>query len=83
MNELLFNAMDVPNEIKKILDDKAEDICKGMTEQERNAYDFGIKTALSLARGLLEMDEEAAVHIKGLDDIQEMDIAELKERFLN
>ena len=83
MNELLFNAMDVPNEAKKILDEKSDEICKGMTEQERKAYDFGVATVLGLMRALLEIDEELAVHVKGLNEIQEMDIAELEERFLN
>ena len=83
MNELLFNAMDVPNELKRILDDKSDAICKGMTEQERKAYDFGVETVLGLVRAMLEIDEEPAVHIKGLDVMQEMDIAELEERFLN
>ena len=82
MNELLFSAMDVPNEVKKILDDKSDDICKGMTEQERKAYDFGVETVLGLVRAMLEMDEEPAVHIKGLNEMQEMDIGELEEIFL-
>lgn len=83
MNELIFNAMDVPNEAKKILNDKSDAICKGMTEQERNAYDFGVATVLGLMRALLEVDELPTVHVKGLNEMQEMDIAELEERFLN
>ena len=83
MNELLFNAMDVPNEAKKILDEKSDTICKGMTEQERKAYDFAVETVLGLTRALLEVDELPAVHVKGLNDMQEMDIADLEERFLN
>lgn len=82
MNELLFNAMDVPNEAKKILDEKSDDICKGMTEQERKAYDFTVETVLGLMRALLEIDEEPTVHIKGLNEMQEMDIAELEKIFL-
>ena len=82
MNELLFNAMDVPNEVKKILDEKSDAICKEMTEQERKAYDFAVETVLGLIRALLEIDEEPAVHIKGLNEMQEMDIAELEGIFL-
>ena len=81
MNELLFNAMDVPNEIKKILNVKSDEICKGMTEHERKAYDFGVETVLGLTRFLLEL-EEVTVHMPGLDHMEEMDIAELEERFL-
>jgi hypothetical protein len=82
MDELLFNAMDIPNEAKKILDEKSDAICKGMTEQERKAYDFGVETVLNLTRQLLETDEDIAVHISGFDHMEEMDIAELEETFL-
>lgn len=83
MDELLFSAMDVPNEVQKILDEKAEDICKGMTESERKAYDLGVSTVLGLTRGLLEIDEDIAVHIPGFDHMEEMDIAELEKIFLD
>lgn len=82
MSELLFSAMDVPNEVKKILDEKADVICEGMTDSEREAYNFGVSTVLNLMRGLLEADEDIAVHVPGFDHMQEMDIAELEEIFL-
>lgn len=83
MDELLFSAMDIPNEVQKILDKKADDICKGMTESERKAYDFGVSTVLSLTKQLLEMDEDIAVHIPGFDHMEEMDIEELEKIFLD
>ena len=83
MDELLFSAMDVPNEVQKILDEQAEDICEGMTESERKAYDFGVSTVLNLTRQLLEMDEDIAVHIPGFDHMEEMDVAELEKIFLD
>lgn len=83
MKELIFNAMDAPNEAKKILNEKSDAICNGMTEQERKAYDFAVATVLGLIRALLEIDELPVVHVKGLNEMQEMDIAELEERFLN
>lgn len=83
MDELFFSAMDIPNEVQKILDEKAKDICNGMTDSERKAYDFGVSTVLNLTRQLLEMDQDIAIHIHGLDHIEEVDIAELEERFLN
>ena len=83
MNELLFNAMDIPNEVQKILEEKEEAICKGMTESERRAYDFGVETVLGLTRALFEVDEDIAVHVPGLDHMEEMNIAELEDRFLN
>lgn len=83
MNELLFSAMDVPNEVQKFLNKIENDICKGMSDAERKGYDFGVATVMNIMRSLLEMDEEPAVHISGLDHMQEMDITELEERFLN
>lgn len=83
MDELLFSVMDIPNEVQKILDEKADDICKGMAESERKAYDFGVSTVLSLTRQLLEMDENIAVHVPSFDHIEEMDIEELEKIFLN
>lgn len=83
MNELLFSAMDVPKEVEGLLKKIETGVCKGMTESERKAYDFGVSTVLNLTRQLLEMDEDIAVHIPGFDHMEEMDIAELEERFLN
>ena len=82
MNELLFSAMDVPNEVEKVLKKIEAGVCKGMTDSQRKAYDFGVSTALNLTRQLLEMDEDIAVHIPGLDHMEEMDVAELEEIFL-
>lgn len=82
MNELLFSAMDIPKEIQKLLDTVEESMCNGMTDSERKAYHCGVSNALSAARGLLELDEEPAVHVPGLDGLTEMDIEELEEIFL-
>ena len=82
MDELLFNAMDVPNEVQKFLNKVENKICKGMSDAERKAYDFGVSTVMSVMRSLLEMDEEPAVHVPGLDHMEEMGIAELEKIFL-
>ena len=82
MNELIFNAMDVPNEVQKFLNKVENGICKGMSDAERKAYDFGVTTVMNVMRSLLEMDEEPVVHVSGLNEIEEMDVAELEERFL-
>jgi hypothetical protein len=82
MNELLFSAMDVPNEVEKVLKKIEAGVCKGMTDSERKAYDFGVSTVLNITRSLLEMDGDIAVHISGFDHMEEMDIAELEEIFL-
>ena len=82
MNELLFSAMDIPNEVQKLLDKVEDSVCNGMTESERKAYHCGVSNTLSVMRSLLELDEEPAVHVTGLDGLVEMDIDELEEIFL-
>lgn len=82
MNELLFSAMDIPNEALKILKKVEDKICKGMTDTEKEAYNFGVHTILNLLKGLLELDEEPVVHMSGLNEIIEMSIEELEEIFL-
>ena len=82
MNELLFNGMDIPNEVEKLLKKVVNQVCNGMNDSEKTAFNLGVGNTLAILRTLLEMDEEPAVHIKGLDGIEEMDIAELEEKFL-
>jgi hypothetical protein len=83
MNELLFNAMDIPNEVEKFLKRYVNKLCNGMNESEKTAFNLGVGNTVAILRTLLEMDEEPVVHIPGLGDIEEMDIKELEERFLN
>lgn len=83
MNELLFTGMDIVAEVNKLLSRVKKSVCDGMTGDQELAYDMGIKNTLSALQGLLEFDEEPVVHISGLKVIEEMDIAELEERFLN
>ena len=83
MNELLFTGMDIVAEVNKLLGRVKKNVCDGMTGDQELAYDMGVKNTLSALQGLLELDEEPVVHISGLNEIEEMDIAELEERFLN
>lgn len=82
MNELLFNAMDIPNEVEKLLKTVVNQVCNGMNESEKTAFNLGVGNTLAILRTLLEMDEEPVVHISNLDVIEEMDIEELEKIFL-
>ena len=82
MNELLFNAMDIPNEVEKLLKTVVNKVCNGMNESEKAAFNLGVGNTLAILRTLLEMDEEPVVHIPNLDVIEERDIAELEDIFL-
>ena len=83
MNELIFNGMDISNEVVKHLKKVENEICNGMNDSEKTAFKLGVGNTLAILRTLLEMDEEPVVHIQGLKGIEEMDIAELEGRFLN
>jgi hypothetical protein len=83
MSELIFNGMDIPNQVVEHLKKVENTICNGMNESEEIAFKLGVGNTLSILRTLLEMDEEPVVHIPGLKEIEEMDIVELEERFLD
>ena len=82
MNELIFNGMDIPQEVSKLFKTVVNQVCNGMNESEKTAFNLGVGNTLAILRTLLEMDGEPTVHIPGLDGIEEMDIEELKGIFL-
>lgn len=80
---MIFNAMDIPKEVLKLLDSVEDMVCESMTDTEKEAYDFGIHNTLNALRALLKLDGEPTVHVPSLKEIVEMDIEELEDRFLN
>lgn len=83
MDELLFNGMDIPNETEKFLKRYMDKLCNEMNESEKMAFNLGVGNTLASLRSILEMDEEPVVHIKGLNEIEEMTLEELEEIFLD
>ena len=83
MNELLFNGMDIPQEVEKLLKTVVNQVCNEMNDSERNAFNLGVGNTLAILKTLLEIDEEPTVHVPHLDGIEEMDIKELEEIFLD
>lgn len=84
MDEIMFVGVDIPKVVKKMLDQADENICKGMMPSEKEAYDFGVKTALSALVGFISdtEDNEVYVHVPDKEICEEMDYAELKEIIL-
>lgn len=82
MNELIFTAMDIPNEVEKIVREFPDKVGNKITPYEKDAYMHGITDTLAVLRGLLTLDCEPVVYVPDID-IQEMDIGELEEIFLN
>jgi hypothetical protein len=69
MDELIFVGMDIVEETKGIIN-AATPICtNGMTESELEAYNLGVKNALSALQGVIDVDteNEFALNINGLD----------------
>ena len=83
MDELLFNGMDIPNETEKFLKRYMDKLCNEMNESEKMAFNLGVGNTLASLRSILEMDEEPVVHIKGLNEIEDMTLEELEEIFLD
>ena len=84
MDEIMFIGLDIPNEVKKMLNEAEEKICKNMTLDEKKVYDFGVKTVLSVLEGILtsnQEDNEVFVHIPD-QDMEEFDYEDLKEIIL-
>ena len=83
MNELLFNAMDILKQTRDLVGCISPEVCRDLTVREKQIYLSGVANTLNALEGLLTLDEEPVVHVPGLHEIEEMDIAELEERFLN
>ena len=81
MDELIFTAMDIPNEVEKIVREFPDKVGNKITSDEKDAYMHGIMDTLAVLRGLLDLDEEPVVYISGIE-MQEMGIEELEEIFL-
>ena len=85
MDEIMFIELDIPNEVKNMLDEADERICKNMTLDEKKVYDFGVKTVLSVLESVLtsnQEDYEVFVNIPGQDMQEEFDYEDLSKLIL-
>lgn len=85
MNEIMFIGLDILEEVKKMLDEADEKICKNMNPDEKDVYDFGVVTALSALEVVLtsnQEDNEVFVHIPGQDIQEEFDYKDLSKLIL-
>ena len=78
MDEIMFIGIDIPKATKKLLE--SIDVCEGMTDSEKTAYDMGVKNALSALKAII--DDEVCVHIPDKEIGEEMDYNELKQIIL-
>lgn len=77
--KLLFIAMNISNETKTMVDGTTTMCTKGMTKNEKKAYEMGIKNTIIALDMLLEDNEWATVNINCMDRIEEIDCDKLIE----
>ena len=76
---LIFIAMNISNETKTMVDGTTTMCTKGMTKNEKKAYEMGIKNTIIALDMLLEDNEWATVNINCMDRIEELDCDKLIE----
>lgn len=81
MNELYFLGMDIVEEVKTFSDITTIACTDGMTNNELDAYNLGVKNTISALAALLNENDMPVVNIIGLDIATELTIDELEEYF--
>lgn len=81
MDELLFTGVPIPKETRAILDKVTAQVCVGMTDTEKKAYEMGIENTIRAMVALLEADDEPKLYMPNLEISTEMTLDEVKEYF--
>ena len=81
MDELLFVGVPIEKETLAILDQVAEQVCDGMTDSEKMAYELGVTNTISAMTALLEVDDEPKLYMSNLEVSTEMTLDEVIEHF--
>jgi hypothetical protein len=81
MDELLFIGVPIRKETRVILDGVTEQVCAGMTDSEKKAYEMGIENTLRAMESLLECDDEPKLYMSDLEISTEMTLDKVKEYF--
>ena len=81
MDELLFVGVPIEKEVLALLDKVKNQVCNGMTDSEKRAYDMGITNAILTITSLLEADDEPKLYMPNLETSTEMALDEVKKYF--
>ena len=81
MDELLFVGVPIEKEVLALLDKVKNQVCNGMTDSEKRAYDMGITNAILTMTSLLEADDEPKLYMPKLEISTEMTLDEVIEHF--
>lgn len=81
MDELLFVGVPIEKEVLALLDKVKNQVCNGMTDSEKRAYDMGITNTILTMTSLLEADDEPKLYMPNLKISTEMTLDEVIEHF--
>ena len=81
MDELLFVGAPIEKATLTILDKVTDQVCDGMTDSEKKAYDMGITNTILAMTSLLECDDEPKLYMPNLEISTEMTLDEVIEYF--
>lgn len=79
LRDILFTGMNIPKEVRLLLDAGEVSTVNGMTASEYNAYKMGVENTLSAMKSLLNQDDHIVFHIEGHGCMKEFDLDELIE----
>ena len=81
MDELLFVGVPIEKEVLALLDKVKNQVCNGMTDSEKRAYDMGITNAALAISSLLEADDMPKLYMPNFEISTEMTLDDVKEYF--
>ena len=81
MDELLFTGVPIRKDTRVILDKVAEQVCDGMTDSEKKAYEMGVENTFRAMEAILECDDEPKLYMPNLEVSTEMTLDDVIEHF--
>lgn len=81
MDELLFTGVPIRKDTRAILDKVTEQVCNGMTDSEKKAYELGVENTFRAMECLLECDDEPKLYMPELEISTEMTLDEVVQYF--
>ena len=81
MDKLMFIGTPIEKEARVILDKVIDQVCDGMTDSEKKAYEMGVENTFRAIECLLEADDEPKLYMPNLEIFTEMTLDEVKKHF--
>ena len=81
MDELLFVGVPIEKEVLALLDKVKKQVCDGMTDSEKRAYEMGVENTFRAMEAILECDNEPKLYMPNLEISTEMTLDEVIKHF--